>query len=192
MKKLSLELLAKAVTSSRKANRITQVQLAKAAGMNRSILSRLESADYMPSVDQLMALSQILGFDPMELFEDDAPVNNTAQLKPYKIAVAGTGYVGLSLAVLLAQHNHVTAVDIVQDKVDKLNNYISPIRDEYIEKYLAEAKAGDRQLDLTATTDGKTAYKDADYVIVAAPTNYDPKKNHFDCSAVEAVISLVL
>ena len=192
MKKLSLELLAEAVTSSRKANKITQTQLAKAAGMNRSILSRLESADYMPSVDQLMALSQILGFDPMELFKDDAPVNEVAQLGPYKIAVAGTGYVGLSLAVLLSQHNHVTAVDIVQDKVDKLNNYISPIRDEYIERYLAEAKAGERHLDLTATTDGKAAYKDADYVIVAAPTNYDPKKNHFDCSAVEAVISLVL
>lgn len=192
MKKLSLELLAEAVTSSRKANKITQAQLAKAAGMNRSILSRLESVDYMPSVDQLMALSQILGFDPMELFEDDAPANEATQLKPYKIAVAGTGYVGLSLAVLLSQHNHVTAVDIVQEKVDKLNNYISPIRDEYIEKYLAEAKAGERNLDLTATTDGKAAYKDADYVIVAAPTNYDPKKNHFDCSAVEAVISLVL
>ena len=192
MKKLSLELLAKAVTSSRKANKITQVQLAKAAGMNRSILSRLESADYMPSVDQLMALSQILGFDPMDLFEDDTPASEVVKLEPYKIAVAGTGYVGLSLAVLLAQHNHVTAVDIVQDKVDKLNNYISPIRDEYIEKYLAEAKAGERQLDLTATTDGKAAYKDVDYVIVAAPTNYDPKKNHFDCSAVEAVISLVL
>ena len=192
MKKLSLELLAKAVTGSRKAKKITQVQLAKAAGMNRSILSRLESADYMPSVDQLMALSQILGFDPMELFEDDAPASEAAKIGPYKIAVAGTGYVGLSLAVLLSQHNHVTAVDIVQDKVDKLNSYISPIRDEYIEKYLAEAKAEERRLDLTATIDGKAAYKDADFIIIAAPTNYDPQKNFFDCSAVEAVISLVL
>ena len=108
------------------------------------------------------------------------------------IAVAGTGYVGLSLAVLLSQHNRVTAVDIVPEKVEKLNNYISPIQDEYIEKYLEEAKAGNRKLDLTATTDGAVAYADADYVIIAAPTNYDPQKNFFDCSAVEAVIELVM
>lgn len=108
------------------------------------------------------------------------------------IAVAGTGYVGLSLAVLLAQHNHVTAVDIIPEKVDMLNNYVSPIKDYYIEKYLAEAKAGERRLDLTATLDGAAAYKEADYVIIAAPTNYDPKKNFFDCSAVESVIKLVM
>ena len=104
-----------------------------------------------------------------------------------KIAVAGTGYVGLSLAVLLAQHNKVTAVDIVPEKVDLINNKRSPIQDDYIEKYLAE-----KELDLTATLDGESAYKDADFVIIAAPTNYDPKKNFFDCSAVEAVIELVL
>ena len=109
-----------------------------------------------------------------------------------KIAVAGTGYVGLSLAVLLAQHNSVTAVDVIPEKVEKLNNYESPIQDEYIEKYLAEAKSGERQLDLTATLDGASAYKDADYVVIAAPTNYDPKKNFFDCSAVESVIKLVM
>ena len=108
------------------------------------------------------------------------------------IAVAGTGYVGLSLAVLLSQHNHVTAVDIVPEKVEKLNNFVSPIQDEYIEKYLAEAKIGTRKLDLTATTDGESAYKGADFVIIAAPTNYDPQKNFFDCSAVESVIELVL
>ena len=108
-----------------------------------------------------------------------------------KIAVAGTGYVGLSLAVLLAQHNHVTAVDIVAEKVEKLNNFISPIQDEYIEKFLAEAKAGERKLDFSATLDGETAYKDAEFVIIAAPTNYDPQQNFFDCSAVEAVIGLV-
>ena len=84
------------------------------------------------------------------------------------IAVAGTGYVGLSLAVLLAQHNHVTAVDIIPEKVEKLNNYISPIQDEYIEKYLAEAKAGERKLELTATLDAESAYRDAEYVIIAA------------------------
>ena len=104
-----------------------------------------------------------------------------------KIAVAGTGYVGLSLAVLLAQHNKVTAVDIIPEKVELINNKKSPIQDEYIEKYLAE-----KELDLTATLDGESAYKDADFVVIAAPTNYDPKKNFFDCSAVEAVIELVL
>jgi len=109
-----------------------------------------------------------------------------------KIAVAGTGYVGLSLAVLLAQNNEVTAVDIIPEKVEKLNNYISPIQDDYIEKYLAEAKAGSRTLNLKATVDGASAYKDADYIIIAAPTNYDPHKNFFDCSAVESVIKLVL
>ena len=109
-----------------------------------------------------------------------------------KIAVAGTGYVGLSLAVLLAQHNEVVAVDIVPDKVEKINNYISPIQDEYVEKYLSEAKAGERHLQLIATTDGTDAYRNADYVIIAAPTNYDPQKNFFDCSAVESVIEAVL
>ncbi len=104
-----------------------------------------------------------------------------------KIAVAGTGYVGLSLAVLLAQHNEVTAVDIIPEKVDMLNNHISPIQDDYIEKYLAE-----KELDLTATLDAESAYKDAEFVIVAAPTNYDSKKNFFDTSAVEAVIELVM
>lgn len=107
-----------------------------------------------------------------------------------KIAVAGTGYVGLSLAVLLSQHNEVTAVDIIPEKVEKLNNWISPIQDDYIEKYLSEHE--ERKLSLKATTDGASAYADADYVIIAAPTNYDPKQNFFDCSAVEAVIDLVL
>ncbi len=104
-----------------------------------------------------------------------------------KIAVAGTGYVGLSLAVLLAQHNHVTAVDIIPEKIELINIKKSPIQDDYIEKYLAE-----KELDLTATLDGETAYKDAEFVIIAAPTNYDSKKNFFDTSAVEAVIELVM
>ena len=107
-----------------------------------------------------------------------------------KIAVAGTGYVGLSLAVLLSQKNDVTAVDIIPEKVDMLNSWKSPIRDEYIEKYLAEHE--ERGLRLTATLDGESAYRDADIVIIAAPTNYDPEKNFFDCSAVESVISAVL
>ena len=93
----------------------------------------------------------------------------------YNIAVAGTGYVGLSIATLLAQHNHVTAVDVIPEKVDKINRRISPIQDEYIEKYLAE-----KDLDLTATLDGAAAYRDADFVVIAAPTNYDPVRNFFD------------
>lgn len=109
------------------------------------------------------------------------------EFKDLKIAVAGTGYVGLSLAVLLAQHHQVTALDIVPEKVEMINNKKSPIRDEYIEKYLAEKK-----LDLTATLDAKEAYSDADFVVIAAPTNYDSKKNFFDTSAVEAVIKLVI
>ena len=105
------------------------------------------------------------------------------------IAVAGTGYVGLSLAVLLSQHNDITAVDIISEKVEKINNWISPIQDEYIEKYMAEHE--ERKLSLKATTDGASAYKDAELIIVAAPTNYDPKTNFFDCSAVESVLSLI-
>ena len=112
--------------------------------------------------------------------------------KNLNIAVAGTGYVGLSLAVLLAQHNRVTAVDIVPEKVDRLNAFVSPIQDEYIERYLTEARDGARKLDLSATLDGKAAYSNADLVIIAAPTNYDPKQNFFDCSAVETVIGTVL
>lgn len=105
----------------------------------------------------------------------------------YNIAVAGTGYVGLSIATLLAQHNHVTAVDIIPEKVEKINRRISPIQDEYIEKYLAE-----KDLDLTATLDGASAYRDADFVVIAAPTNYDPQTNYFDTHHIEDVIDLVL
>ena len=107
--------------------------------------------------------------------------------KDLKVAVAGTGYVGLSIATLLSQHHHVTAVDVIPEKVEKLNNKISPIQDDYIEKYLAE-----KPLNLVATLDGKSAYKDADFVVIAAPTNYDPVKNYFDTTHVEEVIDLVL
>ena len=109
------------------------------------------------------------------------------EFKDLKIAVAGTGYVGLSIATLLSQHHHVAAVDVIPEKVEKLNNKISPIQDDYIEKYLAE-----KPLNLVATLDGKAAYKDADFVVIAAPTNYDPVKNYFDTSHVEEVIDLVL
>ena len=108
-------------------------------------------------------------------------------MEKFNIAVAGTGYVGLSIATLLAQHNHVTAVDVIPAKVDLINDRRSPIQDEYIEKYLAE-----KPLDLTATLGGAAAYSNADFVVIAAPTNYDPVKNYFDTSHVEEVIDLVL
>ncbi len=190
--RLSLTLLAQTVVSRRKERGLTQLQLADATSINRSVVSRLESADYSPSVDQLLALCEELGFELTDVMEDPDAHTETRPLPRRRIAVAGTGYVGLSLAVLLAQHNNVTAVDVVPEKVEAINAWKSPIQDDYIERYLAEAAAGTRELSLSATTDGASAYADADYVIVAAPTNYDPQRNFFDTSAVEDVIGLVL
>ena len=186
MKKRSTARLATIVAEKRKELKLTQAQLAEKTGINRAQLSRLEQEDYYPLIPQLEALGDVLGFDTEDVFV------NTGKPKlpspsPLHIAIAGTGYVGLSIATLLAQHNHVTAVDIVPEKVEMLNSKKSPIQDDYIEKYLAE-----KELDLTATLDGEAAYKDADFVVIAAPTNYDSKLNHFDTSAVEAVIELVL
>ncbi len=179
------------MVSRRKALKITQAQLSQKTHINRSVLSKLESQEYIPSIPQLEALAEALDFDPTDLYVPDAAPE--AQAVPSRrIAVAGAGYVGLSLAVLLSQHNEVTCVDIVPEKVEKLNRFESPIQDEYIEKFFSEARAGKRTLRLTATTDGTRAYADADFIIVAAPTNYDPKQNFFDCSAVEAVIRLIL
>lgn len=186
MKKLSTSLLADLVSTGRKTKSMTQQQLADATGINRALLSRLEKQDFVPSIAQLEALGEALGFEPDSVFINTVTPKLTAS-SPKKIAVAGTGYVGMSIATLLAQHNHVTAVDIIPEKVEMINRKQSPIQDEYIEKYLAE-----KELDLTATTDGALAYKDADFVVIAAPTNYDSKKNYFDTSAVEAVIELVL
>ena len=191
MKRFSLSLLSETIVSRRKDLSLTQTELAKRTGINRSILSNLENQEYTPSLDQLDALSEVLGFDPASMFIEEPKAGIKVQ-KKYNIAVAGTGYVGLSLAVLLAQNNNVTAVDILPEKVEKLTNFISPIQDDYIEQYLQEAKSGTRKLNLKSTTDGAKAYKSADFIIVAAPTNYDPKTNYFDCSAVESVISLVL
>ena len=187
MKHLSNKLLSEIVTAKRKSLGMSQAQLSEETNINRSLISRLEKADYTPSVDQLLALCEALEFDMSVVMENDA--SETASIARKKIAVAGTGYVGLSLAVLLSQHHDVIAVDIVPEKVEKLNNWISPIQDDYIEKYLAEHK--ERKLSLKATTDGESAYKNADYIIVAAPTNYDPKTNFFDCSAVESVLALI-
>ena len=187
MKHLSLEKLSVTVVSKRKALKLSQSSLAEKTGINRSLLSRLESLDYTPSVDQLLALSEVLGFDYSDMLADDTVELKSVERK--KIAVAGMGYVGLSLAVLLSRHNDVNVVDIVPEKVEKLNNWQSPIQDDLIEQYLAEHD--ERQLSLAATTDGESAYKDADYIIIAAPTNYDPKTNFFDCSAVETVLELI-
>ena len=214
MKRLSKKLLASAIKSARRALHMSQQELADRAGMHRTMIGRIEKEDYTPTIDQLEKLGEVLDFEPVSFFveepnavkesasggksspEGSAPASLNAAASgtemSYRIAVAGTGYVGLSLAVLLSQHNQVTAVDILPEKVEKLNSFVSPIQDAYIEKYLAEARDGLRFLDLHATTDGTSAYALADFVIVAAPTNYDPKTNFFDCSAVESVIRLVL
>ena len=188
MKKISYQKMADTIIAKRKEQNLTQAQLAEMTGIHRAMISRLEGQDYIPSIDQLQAVADVLGFEVTDLFEEEKPVVNKPVLdKKYNIAVAGTGYVGLSIATLLAQHNHVTAVDIIPEKVELINHRKSPIQDDYIEMYLAE-----KELDLVATLDGESAYKDADFVVIAAPTNYDSKKNFFDCSAVEAVIELVL
>lgn len=132
------------------------------------MLSRLEKMDYIPTIPQLQAIADVLKFDVVDLFEEEAKNKLAAADRKYSIAVAGTGYVGLSIAILLAQHNHVTCVDITPERVEKINNRQSTIQDDYIEDYLAN-----KELDITATLDGETAYKNAEFVIIAAPTNYD-------------------
>ena len=252
MKKLSTQKLADTIASLRKSQKISQQELADRTGINRALISRIEGQAFTPSIEQLEQLAGALHFDLCDMFEDDS-IHPLAPVSPMNIVVAGTGYVGLSLATLLAQHNHVTAVDIIEEKVRDLNAWISPIQDEYIEKFFAEAKAGTRKLDLhavlntgastpasdthtasaagtTPVSDGTTgigpqnpsdadahaastadtapasdgttgigpqnpsdaAYASADLVIIAAPTNYDSKKNYFDTSAVESVIEQVL
>lgn len=187
MKKLSLNLLATTVIEQRKNKKITQKQLSELTGINRAMISRLEKEDFTPSIAQLEELGAVLDFEPTDMFLKESVPSNHSKVSPLNIAVAGTGYVGLSIATLLAQNNHVTAVDIIPEKIEMINNRKSPIQDDYIENYLAE-----KELDLTATTDAVSAYKDADFVVIAAPTNYDSKKNYFDTSAVESVIKLVL
>ena len=187
MKKLSIAELSSVVLKNRKAKNITQAQLSTATGINRAMISRIEKGDYVPTIDQLQSLASVLEFDIVELFKEEKENTDTNITRKYNIAVAGTGYVGLSIATLLSQHNHVVAVDIVPERVEKINNRQSTIQDDYIEKYLAE-----KELNLTATLDAESAYKNAEFVVIAAPTNYDSKMNFFDCSAVENVIELVL
>ena len=187
MKKLSQERMVTTILKRRKEKGFTQKDLSDRTGINRVMIGRMENKEYMPSIIQLEKLGEVLDFEVTDLFEEEPKKKEAKGHGPYNIAVAGTGYVGLSMAVLLSQHNHVTAVDIVEKKVEMINRRESPIQDEYIEKYLKE-----KDLDLKATKDGEKAYRDADFVIIAAPTNYDSNRNFFDCSAVESVISLVL
>lgn len=187
MKKTSRNIIAQAIAKHRNEKGLSQAKLAEMTGVSRNAISRIEKMESMPSIEQLEILSEVLDINITDLFVEQDTQIEADNNKKYNIAVAGTGYVGLSLAILLAQHNHVTAVDIIPEKIEMLNKHISPIKDEYIERYLTEKK-----LDLNATLDAKEVYKNADFVIIAAPTNYDSKMNHFDCSAVESVIELVL
>ena len=187
MKKLSQEKMIDTILSKRKALGLTQASLSEKTGINRVMIGRIENKEYMPSIDQIERLGEVLGFEVTDLFVSEEALKRTKPNKRYNIAVAGTGYVGLSMATLLSQHNHVDAVDIVSKKVDMINKRISPIQDEYIEKYFKE-----KDLDLRATLDADSAYRDAEFVIIAAPTNYDSKRNFFDCSSVEDVIERVL
>ena len=187
MKKLSQEQMIDTILSKRKALGLTQASLSEKTGINRVMIGRIENKEYMPSIDQIERLGEVLGFEVTDLFVSEEALKRTKPNKRYNIAVAGTGYVGLSMATLLSQHNHVVAVDIVSKKVDMINKRISPIQDEYIEKYFKE-----KDLDLRATLDADSAYRDAEFVIIAAPTNYDSKRNFFDCSSVEDVIERVL
>ncbi|MBR3428755.1 MAG: nucleotide sugar dehydrogenase [Clostridia bacterium] len=186
MKNFSISKLAEIVLAQRKLLSLTQQELADKAGINRSMLCRLENQDYVPSLDQLTRLANALQFDVASVFiEYSPPVFH--HVVPRNITVYGAGHVGLSVATLLARHHQVAVVDVVQEKVDKINQRISPLQDEYVEKYFARA-----DLHLIATVDGEAACRDAEFVIIAVPTHYDPKKGFFDTSAVEAVIQTVI
>ena len=187
MGRISKETLAKTIKMKREQLNMSQSDLADRTGINRAMISRMENGLYMPSIEQLEDLQETLGFTFDDLKEDKETVKEKKSLPSRKIAVAGTGYVGMSIAVLLSQHNEVKAVDIIKDKVRMINERKSPIQDDYIEDYLKN-----KELNLEATLDAEYAYKDAEYVVVAAPTNYDPQKNYFDTSAVETVIDLVM
>ena len=185
MKKFNRSLLVQDAKNKRKELKLSLIDLANKTKINRVLLGKFEKEEFIPSLSQYEIIAEVLGLDLVDYFVVDKIDKKVSD--PVNIAVAGTGYVGLSLAVLLAQNNNVTAVDVIKEKVDKINNRISPIQDEYIEKYLKEKK-----LNLVATLDGASAYENAELVIIAAPTNYDSKLNFFDTKYVEQVIELVL
>ena len=188
MRHFSQALIAKAVIAKRKEKGISQEELSKATGINRTMIGRIERQDYMPTIRQLESLIDVLGIDYDSILDKESSETVVRPvLDSHRIAVAGTGYVGLSMAVLLSQHNHVVAVDVVQAKVDKINRGESPIADKEIQEFLSS-----KDLDLTATLDGDSAYKGAEFVIISTPTNYDEKLNYFDTSSVESVIQQVI
>lgn len=193
MKKISRSILMNVLVEKRTEKKLTRSQLASIVGMDYSTIESLEKGICSASIEQLEKLGDALEFELTDLIENiENPLKNNLsrfelENKKYRIVVVGTGYVGLSLAVLLAQNNYVTAVDIIPEKVNLINNRISPIKDDYIEMFFSE-----RDLDLSATIDPESAYKEADYVIIAVQTNYDCEKNCFDTSAVESVIEEVL
>ena len=183
--RIDKELLAKTVRLKREHLNISQAELSNRTNINRALISKLENGQFMPSIEQFEDLMDVLNFTLDEVTKKEKTPHKQSLIKPMKITVAGTGYVGLSIAVLLSQNNEVTAIDIVPEKVGLINDRISPIQDDYIEDYLKN-----KQLMLKATLDPKEAYEGADYIVIAAPTNYDPQRNYFDTSAVEAVIDL--
>lgn len=187
MKKISRAALAGIVREKRTVKGMTQAELAAKTFIHRTMIGRIERQDYLPTLEQLEALAETLDFELEDLFDrtEQADLHEKAA-EHIRVAVAGLGYVGLSLAVLLAQHYPVTAVDVVPEKVDMINRRLSPIQDLEIEEFLKT-----KPLDLRATLDAEEAYRNADYVIIAAPTNYDSLKNFFDTSHVESVAALV-
>ncbi|MGI6072114.1 MAG: nucleotide sugar dehydrogenase [Lachnospiraceae bacterium] len=193
MKKFSHEALAAVIRSKRKEKRITQDGLSKLTGINRMMIGRAERQSFTPSIAQLEKLSQVLDFDIDDLFVEtcEDPYEKSA-LPRMKITVAGVGYVGLSLAVLLSQNNDVVAITTTPSKADKLNSFISPIQDDEIERFFEEARCGKRELSFSATTDKEKAYRFGDIIIIATSTNYDDLGQHFDTSAVEDAIECAL
>lgn len=190
MRTLSTALLSETICARRSSLGLTASALSEATGIDRRSLAELEGGGRKPTIDQLEALGAALGFDPTEMFAERDDLRMTSDRR-YRIAVAGAGYVGLSLSVLLSQRHDVTTVETVPEKVEMLRHFRSPLRDEYIERYLAEAEAGRRSLSLRATTEGAAAYAEADFIVIAVPTNYDPRTNYFDCSIVESVLRLI-
>ena len=195
MKKISREALANVVKGKRKERFMTQEALSEVSGINRAMIGRIERMDYVPSIEQLEKLAEILAFELEDIMEKNEAVQTIVKKgskKPMKITVAGVGYVGLSIAVLLAQNHEVMAITTTQAKADKLKQWISPIQDDEIERFFAEVKDGKRKLNLTTTVDKEAAYKFGEIVVIATPTNYDDVGQFFDTSAVEDAIECVL
>ncbi|HFI2692783.1 TPA: nucleotide sugar dehydrogenase [Streptococcus suis] len=183
MNKYSYSHIVNVLKNSRIKKRLTQMELAQLTGINRTVISRFEKGRYEPSLSQLLKLIEVLDIEIESLFIETEKVSQSVFEENMNITVVGTGYVGLSVATLLAGKHNVIALDVDEEKVNMINNRISPIKDDYIEVFFNEKK-----LNLRATLDPKEAYLNADYIVVATPTNYDDRKNHFDTSIVEQVI----